>query len=137
MSFRASFLVAAVAVAALSPLPNAWAQGATGGQSRADVKAETRAAQKAGALVPAGETSPRQAPQTLSSKTRHERKAETIAAGNAGELRRTGQEPEWKTAREAARVPSTRSRPDRKATTVAAARAGRLTPPGEGSPAKQ
>ena len=47
--------------------------------SRADVKAETKAAEKAGKLTPAGEgTAPAEAPGAKSTKTRAERKAETM-----------------------------------------------------------
>ena len=53
--------------------------------SRAQVKGETRAAAKAGKLVPAGE-GPRAEVPTSSQTTRERRRAETLAARRAGLL---------------------------------------------------
>lgn len=131
MSIKASVISIVAAVTGFASL-GAWGQGTQAPPSRAEIKAETRTALKAGQLTPAGEGSPAAAPQSPSTKTRAQRKAETLQARKAGELRRAGLEPEWKAARAAARVPSTTTRAERKATTLAAARAGQLTPAGEG-----
>lgn len=123
-------LVSALAVFLLLSME---AHGATASASRAEVKAETRAAQKAGQLTPAGEGLREAIPQAPSSRTRAERKAETLRARQLGELRKAGLEPEWKAARAAALIPSVTTRAERKASTAAAARAGQLTPAGEGA----
>ena len=128
-------IVTAVAPLVLSP---AHAEPPSGPNWRAEVKAETRAAQRAGELTPAGEGVRREPPTAPSTKTRSERKAEALQARKAGEFRKAGLEPEWKEQRAAARVPSTTSRAGRKQSTLAAARAGQLTPAGEAvSPRKQ
>lgn len=128
MSAKVSILGVATAAAVFFT----QAAGAQTASSRAEVKAETRNAQKAGQLTPAGEGSPKAAPQEPSSRTRGERKGETLQARKAGELRKAGEEPEWKAGRVAARTPSTTTRAERKANTLAAARSGQLTPAGEG-----
>lgn len=121
-----------LAVAALL-LATTGALAQTASPSRAEIKAETRAAEKAGQLTPAGEGSPRSyIPTTPSTLTRAERKAATLQARKAGELRKPGPEPEWKAARALARAPSTTTRAERKSSTLAAAKAGSLVPAGEG-----
>lgn len=129
-----SVLVAAAAVAATFCWQSALAQ-ASAPLSRAEVKAETRAAEKAGQLTPAGQGS---APTVKASdagpaKTRAERKAETLAARKAGTLTPAGssQNPD---AAERARK-STKTRAERKAETLEAAKKGELVPAGQGSPA--
>jgi hypothetical protein len=136
MSIKVSVVSMALAVGALTA-SMAFAQSGSSGSSRADVKAQTRAAQKAGELPAAGEGLRRVDPQARSSKTRQERKGEALAAGKAGEFKRAGIEPEWKEARELARTPSTTTRADRKSNTRAAAQAGQLTPAGEASEARR
>jgi hypothetical protein len=128
---RISVMAILATVAGLGSLP-ACAVAASDSPSRAEVKAQTRAAQRAGQLTPAGEGFRRVAPQPASTKTRAARKAEALQARRAGEFQKAGLEPEWKAARAAARVPSTTTRAQRKAATLAAARAGQLTPAGEG-----
>ena len=104
------------------------------GQSRAEVKGATRAALRSGQLTPPGEATRVQRPDvTASTRSRSDRKAETLQARKAGELRPAGMEPEWKAARRDARKPSTLTRADRKAATLAAAAQGKLVPAGEGS----
>src|SRR4029453_7217650 len=69
---------------ALAPL--AYAQQAHP-LTRAEVKAETRALEKAGKLTPAGEGSPTSWETNFkSTKTREERKTETTLAAKNGEL---------------------------------------------------
>jgi hypothetical protein len=130
MSTRVFFAVAALC-AGFAFAGASSAQSSTS-PSRAEVKAETHALEKAGKLVPAGEGSPSPAPLPLSHKTRADRKAETLQARKADELHRTGLEPEYKEARALAKQPSTTTRAQRKASTTAAARAHELTPAGEG-----
>ena len=103
--------------------------------SRAEVKAETRQAQKEHRLVPAGEgsTPPNAKPAPRSSKTRAQRKAETVAARNAGLIAPTGEANTLKTDRQARSTTSTKTRAQRKAETRAAAKANELIPAGEGS----
>ena len=128
-----SVLVAAAAVAASVCWQSALAQ-ASAPLTRAQVKAETRAAEKAGQLTPAGQGS---APSVKASdvgpaKTRAERKAETMAARKAGQLTPAGQGSGPVTA--AAPGPA-KTRAQRKAETLEAAKKGELVPAGEGSPA--
>lgn len=117
-----------IAVAAGFVCASVWAQSSAS-PSRAEVNAETRAAEKAHQLTPAGEGSPAPAPEARSTKTRGERKAETLEARKTGQLHRTGLEPEYKEARALAKMPSTTTRAERKATTKAAEKSGQLTRP--------
>ena len=127
--------IAIALLAATVAGPAAWAQtSAASSPSRADVKAETRALEKAGKLEPAGAggtRAERMAAPPRSTKSRAERKAETVAARKAGTLRPAGSGP-TKAEQTAPPPSSTRSRAERKAETRAAARARQLTPAGEG-----
>ncbi len=88
-SITATALAAAFATLLLQ---TAYAADPATPASRAEVKAETRAAQKAGELKPAGTMSPEQEPkQAKSTKSRASVKAETRAANKAGELTPAGQ----------------------------------------------
>ena len=95
-------------------------------ESREQVKAETKSANKAGA-IPHGEVPTQQAPMK-SSKTRADRKAETKAAKASGDVSRGGEasptDGKIKTSGEA------RKRSDVKAETAQAIKAGK-TPSGE------
>jgi hypothetical protein len=107
--------------------------------SRAEVKEQTRAANKAG-QIPSGEATPgeKQAP-TKSTKTRAQRKAETMEARRKGELVSPG-EATYKSnmSQQKATAQSTKTRAERKAETVEAAKQGKLPPGGElGSEAKK
>ena len=85
-------LTLAAAVAALFAQAS-FAQ-TTAPAARADVKAETKAAEKAGKLTPAGEASvPTEKATAKSTKTRAERKAETKDAAKAKELTPAGEGP--------------------------------------------
>jgi hypothetical protein len=124
-------IVAALALSSAAGL----AFGQASSPSRADVKAETRAAEKAGKLTPAGQgTAPKDNGAVgTSTKTREERKAETRAAAKNKELTPAGpQHPAQKADAAARNQPSTTTREERKAETKAAAKAGELTPAGEG-----
>jgi hypothetical protein len=130
MTKRLSLRIAAVATVAL--VGSAFAQGADAPKSRADVKAETRAAEKAGKLVPAGEGPIAPTPSRQSNTTRAQRKADTLHARKAGELESTGEASDAKAERAEQARPSTTSRQQRKADTRAARQAGTLIPAGEG-----
>ena len=129
-----SVLVAAVAVVATFCWQSAVAQ-ASAPLSRAQVKAETRAAEKSGQLTPAGQGG---APSVRTeapgpAKTRAQRKAETIEARKAGALAQAG--PTQKADDADRAKPTTRSRAERKAETREAEKKGELIPAGEGQAA--
>ena len=113
---------------------SAMGQDASVPKSRADVKNETRAAEKAGQIPAASEAAdPSVSGSSPSSKTRGQRKAETRAAARSKQLAPAGEsaaplEPK-------ATSTSTTSRAERKAETRAAAKAKQLSPAGEGSDA--
>jgi hypothetical protein len=99
--------------------------------SRAEVKAETRAAEKAGQLTPAGEGS---APVTKSAATgpkitREQRKADTLQARKEGTLQPAGVT--QKTDDAIRKQKSTKTRAERKAETMEARKKGELVPAGE------
>ena len=129
-----SVLMAAVAVVATFCWQSAMAQ-ASAPLSRAQVKAETRAAEKSGQLTPAGQGG---APVVNSdasgpAKTRAQRKAETLEARKAGALAQAGSTQKADNAERA--KATTKSRAERKAETREAAKKGELVPAGEGQAA--
>lgn len=129
-----SVLVAALAAVATFCWQSAMAQ-ASAPLSRAQVKVETRAAEKAGQLTPAGQGG---APMAKASepgpaKTRAQRKAETLEARKAGTLAPAGPTQKADIADQARK--STKSRGERKAETLEAAKKGELVPAGEGGAA--
>jgi hypothetical protein len=99
--------------------------------SRADVKAETRAAEKAGQLAPAGE-GPTFNDWTAPTKTRAQRKAETREARQARQLEPAGDTEMAIEDRALRAQKTTTSRAERKAQTRALEKSGRLIPAGEG-----
>ena len=107
--------------------------------SRETVEADTRAAQRAGRMTPAGEGSvSNEGANIRSSKTRAQRKAETLKASKEGDTTPAGEGGNRAADRRAASQPSTFSRAERKAETLRAAKRGELLPSGEGqSPAKK
>ena len=121
----------AVAAATASLLCTAAFGQSSAPVTRAEVKAETRTAEKSGQLVPAGE-GPEFHDSMKSSKTRAQRKAETRAARKAGELEPAGDAEIAKEDREILAQKTTVNRADRKAQTRAQEKAGKLTPAGEG-----
>jgi hypothetical protein len=133
-------LVAALAgltiAAALTPA--ALAQTDTQPKSRAEVKEQTRAANKAGQLMPAGEVTPADKPAS-STKTRAERKAETLEARKKGQLKPAGQATyDTNMSQRDATKGSTKTRAERKAETKQAAKDKKLIPAGEvADPAKK
>jgi hypothetical protein len=114
-----------------SPWPAAFAQSDTKSPTRAEVKEETRAANKSRELMPAGEGSPPVAKKPApSTKTREERKAETMQARKEGQLQPGGQAT-YKASISQSSAKSTKARTDVKAETVQAGKEGKLMPAGE------
>jgi hypothetical protein len=126
-----SIWIAAAAVMATLSWQTASAQASS--PTRAAVKAETRTAEKAGKLTPAGEAaSPTIAPASGPTTTRAERKAATLAARKAGTLTPAG--PNQKADVAIQKQPPTKTRAERKAETLEAKKKGELVPAGQGSP---
>ena len=124
-------LGAAMAAAVLSS--GAFAQDSAAPASRAAIKAETRAAEKAGKLTPAGEGSPVDPDLgKRSSKTRADRKAETRQARKSGELVPAGETEDLKEEKAELSARSTKTRAQRKAEVREDAKEGKLIPAGEG-----
>jgi hypothetical protein len=104
--------------------------------SRSAVKAETKAAEKAGKLTPAGEgAAPVEKSTTPSTKTRAQRKAETLEARKEGKLAPAGALADYP---KNSKSKGTKTRAERKAETRAAVKARETVPAGEGpgAPAK-
>lgn len=134
MKLNSVIRIAATALVAVSLAPAAFAQAPAAG-SRADVKAQTKAAQRAGQLTPAGE-----APvandagnKGRSTITRAQRKADTKMEQEMGGLtppgERGGNKPDHMNP---VRTPP-KNRAEVKSETKAAQRAGTLQPAGEAS----
>jgi hypothetical protein len=123
--------IAAVFAAAAATAPVALAQTDGAPVSREQVNQETRAANMAG-QIPTGELN---APVALmvSTKTREERKAKTLAASRRGELASTGlrQYYEYNIAPREALAHSTKTRAERKAETMDAIKNKQIMPAGE------
>jgi hypothetical protein len=125
---RVRTLAAAVAATLLPALALAQASAPL---TREQVKAETRAAQKAGQLTPAGQGGARSsAPAQPSTLTTAERKAQTLEARKQGELQPAGVTQKADVAD--AKKKSTKTREQRKAETAEARKKGELVPAGEG-----
>jgi hypothetical protein len=125
------FAFTAALAAAAATAPAALAQPDRTQLTRGDVKQETRAAYQAGQMMSAGELS---APvQWASTRTREERKAETLAANRKGELGSPGQAlfKAHNVAPMRALASSTKTRGERKAETTDAIRHHQLMPAGE------
>ena len=124
-------LKAAAASAAIALCGAAFAQSDPTPLSRAEVKAQTRAAEKARQLTPAGQ-GPQFKVSTASNKTRAQRKAETLAARRAHALQPAGEGDIQTADRSVRAAPSTVDRAARKAETRRLEKAGQLVPAGEG-----
>lgn len=124
---------AAMAVTAVLLVGPASAQSADAPRSRAAVNEATRAANMARQLMPPGEGSPTDGRPTLaSSKTRAERKAETLQARRDGAFKPGGLGLYLShMSQRSAVANSTRTRAERKAETLEAARHGELMHAGE------
>ena len=124
-------ILAAVAVLVASLASSAVLAQASAPLSRTEVKAQTRAAAKAGELMPAGEGGARvEASDAKSTLTRAERKEATLEARKAGTLAPAGVNQKADVALQAAS--STKTRTERKAETQQAVKKGELIPAGEG-----
>ena len=94
-SFFSAVAFALIATVSQSATAQTSPPVATGAQTQPPVtreqrKAETKAANKAGELVPAGQGGPKMATPTGSSMTKAERKAQTQADAKAGNLAGAG-----------------------------------------------
>jgi hypothetical protein len=131
-----TILTIAATVVASSMSHSAMAQTPAAPLTRSEVKAQARAAEKRH-QIPAGEESSFQTPSTKSTKTRSERKGETLAARKSGTLEAAGDADESAINKKMQSQPTTVNRAALKAETRAAERAGRI-PSGEamGGPGK-
>ena len=86
---KTKLVLSAVAAAVAMFSQGAFAQAASS-PSRADVKAETKAAEKSGKLAPAGDR-PTPQPSKSSETTKEARKAQTKADQKAGKLQPAGE----------------------------------------------
>lgn len=118
-------VIAAVAAAGCAMTSPVLAQDSTS-SSRAEVKAETRAALKAHQILPAGEAAAVPETPFRSNKTRAQRKAETVVARKTGQLLPAGE-----IGLKPAPFHSEKTRAQRKGETLAAAKAKKLIPAGE------
>lgn len=121
---------ACVAAAFLCGVASAQTEPAS--PTRAEVKAQTRAANKARQLAPAGE-GPGADPmaKSTSGKTKAERKAETLQARKEGKLPPAGLAGQLKVDKAYAAASSPRTKLERRSETKAAAKAHQLAPAGE------
>ncbi len=126
---NSKFAVAAVLVGAAS-LVGQVAQAQASSPTRADVKAETRAAEKAGQIPGPGVRGPTGHAPTGTPVNRADRKKATRDAEKAGQLTPPGASNRADNAIRA--KPTTRSRAERKAETRAANKKGELVPAGQG-----
>ena len=130
---RALAAAAALTIATALLTGPAYAQTEGAPLSRAAVNEQTRAAAAAGQLLHAGEATPadNQRP-TDSSKTRDQRKSETIEARRKGEIPAPGLSLyKSNMSQQTAVAHSTKTRAERKAETAQAAKEHRLMPAGE------
>ena len=113
--------------------PSAYAQTETQPTTRAEVKEQTRAANKAGQLMPSGEVNAADQPKPAkSTKTREQRKAETLEANRSGGLGSPGQSLyKSNMSQKDAVAHTTKTRADRKAETQQAAKEHKMTPAGD------
>ena len=119
--------------------PAAYAINANAPTSRAEVREQTRAANKSGQLAAGEEDMANKAPMPAPSKTREQRKAETLAANKNGGLGSPGQS-SYKTYNVSQReqlARSTKSSVEGKAETMQAVKGHSMMGAGEaGMPAK-
>lgn len=116
---------------AVAVWPAAHAQTETKPPTRAEVKEQTRAANKSGELMHAGEVLPAdKSASAPSTKTREQRKSETMQARKEGQLVPGGQAT-YKSSMSQSNVKSTKARADVKTETQQAAKEKKLMPAGE------
>ena len=122
-------VVAAAAFAVFTQ--GAFAQASS--PSRADVKAETKAAEKSGKLQPAGEGKAAMSSASgPSDKTRDERKTQTKADAKSGSMQPAGESATAKDDKASKSSKSTKTKADQKAETQADVKGKKTTPAGEG-----
>jgi hypothetical protein len=127
-SFCSSVVVALIATASQYAAAQTSPSEAAGVQTQPPVtreqrKAETKAANKAGELVPAGQGGPKMATPTGSTMTKAERKAQAQADAQAGQMAGAGDAAAHKPA---PKTKSVKTRSERKAETKAANKAGQI-----------
>lgn len=128
--FARCFALATVFAAAAATAPLALADTDGTQRTRAEVKAETLAAMKAGQIV-SGEASPMQ-PMAAATKTREARKAETMVARGKGELVHAGIATyRASISQQTATAKSAKTRTERKAETMDAIQHKQTMQPGE------
>ena len=128
-SLTRMFATVAVFAAAAATAPLAFADSEAAPRTRAEVKAETLAAMKAGTIV-SGEFMPTE--MAVSTKTRDERKAETMTARSKGELVHSGIATyRASISQQTATAKSTKTRAERKAETMDAIERKQTMQPGE------
>jgi hypothetical protein len=128
------FAFTTVFAAAAAAAPSVLAQTDGSALSRAEVKQQTRAANQAGQLLAAGEVNAASTPAPMAStRTREQRKAETLTANRNGGLGSPGQAlyKGYNVAPRLAIASSTKTRAERKAETMQAIRMHQLMPAGE------
>ena len=127
-----TFVATALLATAAAFATTAMAQDAE--RTRADIKAEVLAAMKAGELA-AGEGSPTEKTTlAASTRTREQRKAETLVARSRDELVHSGIATyRASISQQTATAHSTRTREQRKSETMEAVRQGQMMPAGEAS----
>jgi hypothetical protein len=123
------FALTTVLAAAAAMAPAALADTENAARSRAEVKQETIAAMKAGQIV-SGEFMPTEAP--ASTRTREQRKAETMVARGKGELVHSGIST-YRTSlsQQSATAKSSKTRSERKGETMDAIKNKQTMQPGE------
>jgi len=125
------FAFTAVLAAAAAMAPAAWADTEAAPRSRAEVKQETIAAMKAGRIV-SGEFMPTEVSATTSTKTRAERKAETMIARSKGELVHAGLSTyRASISQQGATARSAKTRTERKGETMDAIKNKQVMQPGD------
>lgn len=133
MSSKQTLVLVALLSAALLGQRAMAEEPASASLSRETVKEDARAAQRAGRLTPAGEGSVRNNDANIrSTKTRAERKAETLKASKQGDLTPAGEGGIRAADHPAPSQTSTLSRAERKAETLRAVKRGEMMPAGEG-----
>ena len=128
---KTKLVLAAVAAAVAVFSQGAFAQASS--PSRAEVKAETKSAEKAGALTPAGQGpgAMGKQPSTASDKTRDERKMQTKSDIKAGATSPAGEASEMKMDKADKAKGTDKTRAERKAQTKADVKSGKTQPAGE------
>jgi len=127
---RCFAIAAAAFTVAATTAPAALAQDHATPLTRAEVKHETLAAMQAGQLLRAGEGTPTSPHDAVSTKSRHERKAETLVARSRNELVHGGIAT-YRASISQQSAKSIKTRAERKAETMDAVRNGQMLRAGD------